>query len=382
MKRKSSSWLAIWIIILFISAPTVSEAFLIDNESVWEIIDHDFRSSNTRQYDVEFVNATHGWVLGQNSSGTRYGMILHTNDSGDSWVQQVFNSSQRFTQIEVIDSNTLWVSAIGGLYHTQDGGQFWNITNIGSPDEFFHGIYFLNRTHGWTSSSLSLYKSTDGGENWESVDSWNYDDDRARMFYFVDELEGWVIGFLGIYHTEDGGNSWEKEVSHGGWSFSFVNDNEAWVVADDWLAQMTDGETWLEKPLPRTTPLPTSPPYFSDILFLDTNNGWIVGDETEVAYTPNGGRDWYSQPFPHDNRVSAVDFINVTHGWAVGANGYIYRTTRGNSLGTSLWTGISVSGVILAASVLGIVVIAFSGILAFRKRKRRASGPQQGVELK
>jgi photosystem II stability/assembly factor-like uncharacterized protein len=299
-------------------------------------------------------------------------MILHTNDSGDSWYQQFYNSSQRFTQIAVINSETLWVTGIGGLYHTKNGGLIWNKTSIGDPNDFFYGIHFFNRTHGWTTSHGNMYKTTDGGQRWESVESWTFDDDLGIGIHFVTPLEGWIIGFLGVYHTENGGSTWEREVNRGGWAMSFVSETEAWTIADDWLAHMTDGETWVEQTLPRTSLLPSRAPYFSNILFLDINNGWIVGDESEVVYTPNGGRDWFSQEFPHDNRVSAVDFINVTHGWAVGRGGYIYRTTQGNSLGSRLWTGMTDPIFLSIVGAIAAVVLTISGVFIRHRRRKSA----------
>jgi photosystem II stability/assembly factor-like uncharacterized protein len=350
--------------------------------TTWEILNHEFLSEDIRQRDVVFVNATHGWVLSQKEAGTRQGMILYTNDSGDSWYQQYYNASQRFEQIEVIDSETLWVTGIGGLFHTENDGITWSRTKIGDVNDFFYAIHFFNRTHGWTSSPASMYKTTDSGQSWEAVDSWTFDDDWGRMIHFVSPLDGWVIGFLGMYHTEDGGATWEKEIDRGGWAMSFVSSTEAWAVADDWLAHMTDGVTWVEKPLPRTSLLPTRPPYFSDILFLDENNGWIVGDETEVAYTANGGKDWFSQSFPNDNRISAIDFINTTHGWAVGRDGYIYRTTRGNSLGTPLLAGLIDTLLPWIVGALAAIVIVISSVAVVRRRRQRIIASHHGAEIK
>lgn len=377
----STTSLLAWVVFLFILTPSVTGVVVLgtaiggssfipaQSEATWEILNHDFLSSGAYTHDVEFVNATHGWVLTQNGSSIRQGMILHTNDSGDSWYQQYYNASQRFRQVAVIDSEILWVSGIGGLYHTENGGLLWNKTGIGDDNDFFYGIHFFNRTHGWTSSHVNMYKTTDGGQSWESVESWVFDNDWGRMIHFITPLEGWVLGFLGIYHTEDGGDTWTKKVNNGGWTMSFVSDAEGWAIADDWLAHMTDGETWVEQPLPRTSLLPTRAPYFSDILFLDTDNGWIVGDETKVAYTPNGGRDWYSQSFPNDNRVSAVDFINVTHGWVVGSGGYIYRTVNGNSLGIRLWTGVTDLIFLSSVAAIAVVVLLMGVFICYRKRR-------------
>lgn len=352
------------------------------SETTWETLNQDYVSNDIEPRDIKFVNATHGWVLSQRESGILHGIILHTNDSGDSWYQQYYNESQRFAQIAAIDSETLWVTAIGGVFHTENGGSIWNKTKIGDANDFFYAIYFFNRTHGWTTSREIMYKTTDSGQSWEAVDSWTFDDDWGLMIHFVSPLEGWIIGFFGIYHTGDDGATWKKVVDRGGWAMSFVSSTEAWAIADDWLAHMTNGQTWIEKPLPRTSLLPARPPYFTDILFLDENNGWIVGDETEVAYTPNGGKDWFSQSFPHDNRVLRIDFINVTFGWAVGWNGYIYRTTRGNSLGTPLLAGLIDTLLPWIVGALAAIVIVISSVAVVRRRRQRIIASHQGAEIK
>ncbi|MHA1615052.1 MAG: YCF48-related protein [Candidatus Thorarchaeota archaeon] len=352
------------------------------NETTWEILEHEYHRPQVIPWDIAFVNVTHGWVLSQNETSITNGIILHTENGGESWYLQYYNASQRFNQIAIIDHETLWVAGVGGLFYTDNCGQNWTMKPIGSSNSFFYGVHFLNRTHGWTGSSVNMYKTIDGGFTWQPVSSW-ITSDSARMIYFTTGLSGWAIGFSGIYHSNDGGDTWELQFEKGGWALSFVSDTEAWAVADGWLAHMTDGETWVEQPMPRpATNYPQSIPYFTDILFLDANNGWIVGDETEVAYTPNGGLDWYAQEFPGDNRLTAIDFINLTHGWAVGGGGYIYRTTQGNSLGTHLWTGITNPIILLIAGASAAVVVVLSGAFILRKRRRGNKTIHNGVDIK
>ncbi len=348
------------------------------NETNWEILEHEYLRPQVIPWDIAFVNATHGWVLSQNETSITNGIILHTENGGDYWYLQYYNASQRFNQIAIIDYETLWVSGVGGLFYTDNCGQNWTMKTIGSSNSFFYGVHFLNRTHGWTGSSDNMYKTIDGGLTWQPVLSWTTND-RARMIHFINGLNGWAIGFFGLYHSDDSGDTWEQQFEKGGWALSFVSDTEAWAVADDWLAQMIDGETWVEQPIPRPSfNLPQSIPYFSDILFLDANNGWIIGDETEVAYTPNGGLDWYAQEFPGDNRLTAIDFINLTHGWAVGWGGYIYRTTLGNSLGTRLWTGMTDPMFLSIVAVVAVVItVTVGGIIKLRRRK----GESPSVEI-
>ena len=66
----------------------------------------------------------------------------------------------------------------------------------------------------------------------------------------------------------------------------------------------------------------------------------------------------------------ALDFLNETYGWAVGADGVILKTTKGTALGTRVWNGAT-DPMFLAVvfSFTGIVVI-ISG-LWYRRRKRR-----------
>lgn len=366
------------VILITYSGPAMALFFPAQNETNWEILEHEYLRPQVIPWDIAFVNATHGWVLSQNETSITNGIILHTENGGDYWYLQYYNASQRFNQIAIIDYETLWVSGVGGLFYTDNCGQNWTMKTIGSSDSFFYGVHFLNRTHGWTGSTDNMYKTIDGGLIWQPALSW-ITGDRARMIHFTTGLNGWAIGFFGIYHSSDGGDTWEQQFEKGGWTLSFVSDTEAWAVADDWLAQMIDGETWVEQPIPRPAfNLPQSIPYFSDILFLDANNGWIIGDETEVAYTPNGGLDWYSQEFPGDNRLTSIDFINLTHGWAVGWGGYIYRTTQGNSLGKRLWTGMTDPLFLSIVAVVAVVVtVTVGGIIKLRRRK----GESPSVEV-
>ncbi|MHA2114761.1 MAG: WD40/YVTN/BNR-like repeat-containing protein, partial [Candidatus Thorarchaeota archaeon] len=207
------------------------------NGSIWEILDHEFVHTDAFPRDVEFFNATHGWVASQNESSLGDGIILHTYDAGDSWQLQLANESQLYRSIEILDENTLWITCRGGLVYSQDTGSTWNMTYLGGPNDPFYGIHFINQTHGWVGSNPYLYKTTDAGQSWQQVASWTFSD-WARDIHFVTASDGWIIGFYGIYHTTDGGDSWEKSFNYGGWSMSFVNENEAWAVSDNMLAHM------------------------------------------------------------------------------------------------------------------------------------------------
>ena len=79
--------------------------------------------------------------------------------------------------------------------------------------------------------------------------------------------------------------------------------------------------------------------YYSDLEFIDENNGWAVGTGSpSVAYTPDGGVNWYAHMTSSPKSLKTVDFINQTHGWAAGWNGVIVKTENGNQFGQKLIT--------------------------------------------
>ncbi len=325
---------------------------------IWEVLDNPWSDTYVFYNDVVFINETHGWVTGRTIEGIGGGTILHTDDGGTTWQEQHHDASQAFQQIAVIDQNTLWVTGRGGLVYTTDGGQTWqNSTTIG-PGSGLLAVIFANASHGWTSTKDILYNTVDCGQTWQNVSSWGFDDN-VRDFY-VQDSEMWAIGFYGIYYSNDLGGTWEQLYNQGGGGMSFPEDGGAWAVDDNMLAYSVDRRTWVSQQLPRPSPLGGFiGPYLSGIFFIDSSNGWLGGTETPVAYTPNGGLDWYDQEAGGNGRIMAFAFINQTHGWAVGSNSVILRTTRGNTIGVRLWKGLTDHVILLplAALVVGVIII-------------------------
>lgn len=369
-------YLALWILALMGIASMSLPANGINGEItdiIWEELDHGY-SAEFR--DIEFVNSTHGWVVGNNGTGMYGGIVLHTRNGGESWVLQMYNTSQIFRQVAITDDGSIWITGLGGLFYSLNGGESWNESVVVEENSGMSFVAFLNDSHGWTATMGILYHTEDRGQSWQSVPGWTFSDDHPRDMHFLSSSEAWAIGYYGIYYSSDGCVTWEQKFSRGGWALTFVNELEGWAVADEMLAHMTDGQSWSELPIPRRSlvPPPLSP-YLTDVQFLDHNNGWIVGTETGVMYTPNGGIDWYDQTsqFASLDRLMAVDFINVTHGWAVGHGGTIIRTTHGNTLGTRLWTGLTDPLILSTIGLfVAIALIIASGVIVRRRLRESA----------
>jgi photosystem II stability/assembly factor-like uncharacterized protein len=338
----------------------------------WNHLVHNY--PNAEFVGVKFINATHGWVIGQVTHNIPAEVIvLHTDNGGDSWEEQLSENEQHLHSIDVIDDQTVWVSGRSGLFHTDDGGITWNMSIVVSQRAGLSVVEFINRTHGWTATMSTLYKTMDGGMTWEAVSGWTFDD-TPRRIQFLSILDVWAIGWFGIYHSEDGAETWEQVHSIGGSALSFVSDTEAWAVGDSALMHMVDGSNWSMLVIPARAPVPFrfTPPYLSDIQFLDSNNGWIVGDEIPIMYTPDAGGNWYEQSVSEEviGRLYSVYFVNVTHGWAVGSDGTILRTTEGNVTGSRLWFGFTDPIFLLIIGAVSVIIVS---TLVLRRRFRRKS---------
>ncbi len=345
-------------------------------EPIWEKLNHPYQSQDGIMWDVAFVNASHGWVVGSNGTGWANGVVLHTINGGETWQLKLYNALQLFADICILDSQTLWIAGQDRLFYTTDSGLNWHesqVLAVPGPVSFWT-VEFINSTHGWTSSTDKLYKTVNGGQDWQDVTSWTFED-TARMIHFLTETDGWVIGFFGIYRTQDGGNTWEKTHNQGGWALSSVGNGEGWAVGDDMLAYTPNGEMWSEKPLPSHSPFLSGVPYFSGVHFLDADKGWVVGSEPSVMYTPNGGIDWYEQSVSAETRLMSIDFINNTHGWAVGYGGYILRTTQGDSLGPRLWNGLIDQVFLPVVGIVAVMAIGVVFVLIRRKRRTKLVPP-------
>ena len=71
---------------------------------------------------------------------------------------------------------------------------------------------------------------------------------------------------------------------------------------------------------------------FSDVFFVDAQHGWIVGSNSTILHTTDGGMTWNrqpSQPLPFDIMLKKIRFINPQTGWVVGDDGTVLKTTDG-----------------------------------------------------
>ena len=383
MKKHGCTIAIVLATMIILSIPIASANGVTNQETssyVWTVVDSGYEEAVFRS--ICFVNATHGWVAGRATPNSWNGIVLSTTDGGVTWDLQFQDELQEFGQMSITDDDTIWVTAFGGLFFSNDSGNAWSYVDFPGFGNMFSQVGFFNGSIGWAATGKTLFKTIDGGRNWTECENWSFDDTIRRIFIHSESLiDG--IGFDGIYHSINGGETWEMVFNKGGWSLSFSTSNRGFAVADNMLVETSDGTTWNETPIPTNSPIPGfRAQYLSDILFLDEFNGWIVGDSVPVMHTSDGGVTWYSQSVSTSvSRMMSVDFINETHGWAAGFGGQILRTTSGNMSEARLWRGVTDPLFISIASLIGVVVIAVTGTIVYRRRIRpKTESNRQGIE--
>ena len=70
---------------------------------------------------------------------------------------------------------------------------------------------------------------------------------------------------------------------------------------------------------------------FSDIHFVNNQEGWVVGKHGDIKHTTDGGSSWITQtnPDPNNRALKKVFFLDSDIGWAVGRVGTILHTING-----------------------------------------------------
>jgi len=104
----------------------------------------------------------------------------------------------------------------------------------------------------------------------------------------------------------------------------FIDEQNGWVVG--WygfiLNTNDSGKSWKVQYSDEKINL-------NGIFFVDRQNGWCVGDNGVILYTNNGGNVW-KQQYPNTAYcLQDVYFINVNEGWVCGNSGLILYTDDG-----------------------------------------------------
>ncbi len=299
-------------------------AFLIANLSVqyegnnWIKIES---GTNKNLSEVAFLGSKRGVIIGQS------GEILITDNAGLTWQPRNSGTILELHGLSVADDNTL--IAVGGddfdvsaeentvLLRTDDGGENWVKQQTNVDSHSFTLVKFITPERGIITSLIgqgdileTILTTSDGGNTWETFEDL---DERTYHFYDVQFSSSdtgmivgcsvtlnnppWLFGFCdaGVLLTADGGATWTS------------------------LYEKIDAATDIEFGVNNTNTI--------EGISHVTNQTWIAVGNQGIFKTTNNGKEWTFSEY--EERLFDVEFINSTHGTAVGSNGTILRTIDG-----------------------------------------------------
>jgi photosystem II stability/assembly factor-like uncharacterized protein len=267
---------------------------------------------------VWFADSLTGWAAGNN------GVIIHTQDGGDSWTFQDSQTENNIVDIFFLNPDTGWASSFNYtqspygtiLLKTTDGGQNWTPEAYPEENIFINCILFLDPLNGWMGGSPhALVRTTDGGQSWQqaSIDTATLAFFPVLKINFYDAHYGYACGGMFdiagvIWRTWDGGKTWQ---------------------AIDVLDAPADEVRGL---------------HCKDSLNVvgaggDPDFGFGVG----IIHTEDGGLSWDYDEIGYQGNAYDLDFRSETEAWApLGPRRKFIFSTDGGEKWTEIYTPDSV----------------------------------------
>ena len=267
---------------------------------------------DARLDDIRFVDAHHGWAVGDR------GAIWNSDDGGRQWRLQPSGVTCSLGAVWFFDEHVGWAAggfthpythaSTGVLLNTHDGGKTWaNNAQIALPA--LRRLGFFDPRHGWAIGCPSamyptgVFLTDDGGRHWRPLPG--------------SSSAGWLAGdFLGPRAGALAGRSGSLAVASGEEietaqpdrldlrSFvrlRLVPPTYGWLAGDGGLVRLTGdlGSTW--RAPPGEVPKAAAEFDFS-ALAVRGPKCWIAGTPgTRVFHTADAGRTW--QTFPTGSAV-------------------------------------------------------------------------------
>jgi len=308
---------------------------------------------------IKFFNSNYGWTIGEKHSGMNSYLILYsTSNGGNNWSEQSLMEDNFYGyDMFIQDSLNCWlvVSGLNGLttvYKTTDGfNTLDTLSQINGINIDMGTVKFISDNEGWITANLgSIFYTSDGGYNWQQKNKsvTVYD---LYSVDFIDSSSGWAASSDPyeenvLIQTKNGGKDWNILITDTTEMFEdvdLVSNETGFLISNvifSYPAQSSlfstydDGLTWDETTFDSTI--------LGDIIFVDQNNGWVVGDKNYnpfIIHTSNSGTDWNEQTNINFSGLGLtnVDFANTTHGFAVGDFGIVMKTTNGGNSWRVSW---------------------------------------------
>jgi photosystem II stability/assembly factor-like uncharacterized protein len=281
---------------------------------------------------IDLINSTTGWFV---AFKEEYSLIYKTTNSGNSWFLQYTSiHASGLSYIHFIDENVGWCVGSGSLgagyaIKTTNGGATWVGIFIDPPNYYsLESVFFLDSNIGWVIGN-KIYKTTNGGNSW--VSQFDFNGEIISAIQFVNSDVGWAGGYKWggneIFKTTNGGVTWFQQSTINVTWFNFTDLLNGWSISGHNVYNTTNGgNTWIMQNSNTSNNL-------YQLVFTDQYNGWVVGDNGTIIYTPNGGVPVELISFTVSNNLTEV-IINWSTATEINNSGFeILRLTQNDNDG-------------------------------------------------
>ncbi|MBK7033099.1 MAG: choice-of-anchor D domain-containing protein [Ignavibacteria bacterium] len=294
---------------------------------------------NTGYYlDIFFLptDPNYGWACDENG-----GYVIRTVDGGKTWQgTQVLaaGGACHLEYIQFLNQNVGYCSGPCGIFKSVDGGATWqDIKPPGSP--FIWGGWFRNANEGWFTGGGCGYnaflRTMDGGATFQMFLDTNEKRSALSEPYRGATMPAntvYAIGSGTLWRSQSDGVNWQV-LAYTGTSAPWHEElamygNAICVPAGGTKCNTTPGllegirfspdlgQTWRE--------FDTGEQMFGSFLH-DADHGWAAGWNQSVYYTSNAGQNWQLRNCGLEGaNTDDILFLNNNDGWVVG-NG-VFRT--------------------------------------------------------
>jgi photosystem II stability/assembly factor-like uncharacterized protein len=291
--------------------------------------------------DVYFCDRATGWAVGDR------GVIWHTDDGGSTWRQQSSGTTCPLHAVQFLDPRRGW--AVGGerrpytdstrgvVLRTDDGGTTWSaVPGLVLPRlsrlRFFDEQRGVALGEATSTVPSGVFVTQDGGDSWHPLPA-----NRAGGWYagdFLDAENGAVAGPGGAFATLA-----RRRIVHSPLAMPSLRSFRAmrlvapsggWLVGDGGVVLTSKdlGHSW-QSPPADLSELAGEHFDFCALAVIDARV-WIAGSPgTRVFHSSDGGRSWQSFATGQSAPLRGLTFVDSAQGWAVGDLGNILITRDG-----------------------------------------------------
>ena len=294
---------------------------------------------SNRLSKVAFANARVGYVAGFG------GVILKTTNAGDTWNTLVSGISNDLYSLTLTDSLTVWACGAGGaIIKTTNGGASWSPLTSGTTQtlrdvgSIVSGSNAILQTCGDNGVSLA---SANGGANWFA----NTTNSTAKLnAVLLDRLQSSsaiIAGSSGTLRYSTGG-------PFGPWPYPGTDELtgiKGWITPTPTTLYLCSANGMFTKGVASWTWTTANTGASGALNAIDVRGDriWVVGDNSTVRFSTNGGTDWQPQVVNSTSSLRSISMVDSTTGWIVGDDGLLVSTRTGGVTGVHPQPSVSVA---------------------------------------